>query len=268
LDHRLQGKPNTAIIPAAAPPPAYIDRNCRYDHQDPLFKSNSKPTRPSTNVKVAGPLSWLRTNRQIFTEAQHIAYSNLTLHICDSLVRSGFLCRPPATTLKSATIRSLSFCQKLKIESDLHDGFSIARGVSHGAHSWGNEFKGGACMCAWCYALSNIEEASIGQFPAMRELRLRMYFMCKRGQGNERPVVGQLADGRPRKGQLYRPKASTPLVWVGHSARIKELVDLLCKEMPLHIFSGRQIGSIDVQFYTESIENGAKNQCPHPRDRC
>ena len=30
--------------------------------------------------------------------------------------------------------------------------------------------------------------------------------MCRMGQGNERPIVGTLADGRPKRGMLYRPR--------------------------------------------------------------
>lgn len=248
--------------------PTYIDGRCRDLHRHPVPKF----TRPRKKTpKTPGPLSWLRTNRQINTEAQPIVYTNLHLHICDALVFSAFLSlQPPESILRPSTIRSLSFCLKIKIQSDFRDGFSFARGVDHGAHGWGTSYLGTGCLCPSCFALWGLKTDVTDQLSA-RELRLRVYFTCRQGQGNERPVIGQLADGRLRKGRLYRPKDPTPLVWVDNDGgSIEELVEHLCDEMPLRIFSGGggKMESVDVRFCTERIEHDSRNECPHPRDRC
>jgi hypothetical protein len=251
-------------------PPTYLDRGCGDLHQHQPPKSHtksstkSKSTRPSKKPKIPGPLSWLRTNRQIHAEAQPILHANLRLHICDSLVFAALLSQPPESLLRPSTIRSLSFCLKLKIESDLRDGFSFCPS----ALSQGWETGHGACLCPWCFALGSLANNLSDQFPALRELRLRIIFRCRRGQGNTRPVIGRLANGRARKGLLYRPRNPSALVCVDGSDRIEDFVKELCGQRPLRAFQGMKWEAVDLRFCTERIEHDPGNECPHPRDWC
>lgn len=64
--------------------PDYLNHSCSQDHQ-------SRTARRKRNKN--DPLRWLRTNRQIYTEARPLVFANLSLHICDSLVRAALVGR-------------------------------------------------------------------------------------------------------------------------------------------------------------------------------
>ncbi|KAK2756100.1 hypothetical protein FQN54_005507 [Arachnomyces sp. PD_36] len=234
----------------------------------PLTQKSSKLPK-SRNPKTPGVLSWLRTNRQIYTEAEPIILSQSSLHICDALVFSAFLSIPLKSTIKPENLQSLSICIKATVESDLRDGFLLSRVESHGIHRWGR--PGGHCCCPWCFARGSIDPELIGKLTSLRELRLHVYFWCRSMQGNERPVIGHFADGRPRKGQLYRPENPVPLTWVDGRERVdEELAERLCNDTPLQLFSKvrDRLQSVDVQFHTGKIQHNDSNVPRDSRDKC
>lgn len=195
---------NLPMTFTASQPFTYIDSECSNRHQHKPCKprskviDGSKSARVSTKLKTAGPLDWLGTNRQIYSEAQPIVYGNLSLLICDVLNLSAFMSQSPETIIKPSMVRSLSFCIKLQISSDLLDGFSFGYADTH---KW--QRRGNACMCPWCFAAGGEILANAAEtFTALRELRLRIYVCCAGGAANIRPVIGHYANGRARHG-LY-----------------------------------------------------------------
>lgn len=247
----------------------YANYGCDDLHLPELPKPPPRPRRKT--CQALGPLSWLRTNQQIYTEAKPIIHSNANLQICDPFVFVAFLRKTPKSVIQPETLRSLSLCLKIKIETNLRDGFSFAQEVSHGGHRWGaehmNEYE--SCCCPWCFALHTLRPELTDKLLSLRELRLRICFSCTFDQGNMRPITHS-PDGRLEIGQLYRPKSPIPLVWVDQHKRIEELAENLCNEKPLKIFceAGRALESVDVQFCTENIQHDVENRCPQPHDTC
>ncbi|KAE9374061.1 hypothetical protein N431DRAFT_543529 [Stipitochalara longipes BDJ] len=248
-------------LASIALPPNYLDTKCGDLHQEQFSKKGKK----SKKSKAPTPLSWLCTNRQVYTEAQSVLYQHMTVHCCSALVFHGLFLQSPKSILNPSLLRSLSFCLTLVIVSDLRNGFCVSRGGVV-AHGW-ETGHGPNCCCPFCFATGSLFNIT-DQLPAVRELRLRISFMCRRNQGNFRPVIGQYADGRPKKGQLYRPKNPDPLVCVDDRLAIEEFVEEYCGLWPLRIFAGRKMKAIFVHFCTEEIVHDPSNQCPHPSDKC
>jgi hypothetical protein len=130
-----------------------------------------------------------------------IIYSHLSLHICDALAFLAFLSRPPKSLLRPSLIHSLLLCLKMKIKTDLQDSFAFACGEPH---AWETDHRG--CrfkQCSDYQFVNDLPRKISDQLPAVRELQLKINSMCKREQGNMRPVIGKFADGRSRLGQLH-----------------------------------------------------------------
>lgn len=181
-----QGAPvQITAIRSLALDPQYVKHPCDKNHQAP---------RSAKKRKGPGPLSWLRTNKQIHAEAQPVIYANMSLHICQPMVLAAVLAN--TSNLQSRTVRSLSICMKIQIEHNLRDGFLFAHVPNHAGHRWA---RGRACLCPWCFATASLPQNGklMDQvLPGLKELRLRVYFTCRENQGNQRPVIGRLRDGR------------------------------------------------------------------------
>jgi hypothetical protein len=264
------GAPIQALsLASTSLPPSSPPSKCRDLHQYPSSKSK---TNRSKKPRAPTPLSWLRTNRQIYTEARSILYEHMTVHFCNVFTFNALFLQPRTSIIHPALLRSLSFCLTLVIDSDLRDGFRLSRapGIAHG---WETGHGRGVCCCPFCFAnFASFATGSVDdvmdKLPAVRELRLRIEFRCRWGQGNVRPVVGQFANGRVRKGHLYRPRNPVPLVCVDDRATVVEFVREFCGLWPLKIFEGRKMEVACVDFSTEGIKHDPRNECPHPSDRC
>jgi hypothetical protein len=219
---------------------------------------------PGIEGRTSKGLAWLRTNRQIYAEAHPLLANHLTLTIWEGLVLAAFITRSPKLSLDPSTLRHLALCVKrVNIESDLRDGFLISEDprVNLGwTHSSPN------CMCSHCFVLKGIGSAR-DKLPSLRKLSVVVNFMCKSGQGNERPVVGIFANGRPRKGQLYRPKYPPLLALKNSKEGLLAFVREFFKRMPLVFFQGMKLELVIVKI-GGSITHNMRNVCPHPRDRC
>lgn len=243
-------------------PQTHSSKQCRYHEQHARDRNLlSDPLRTAD----PGILSWLRTNRQIHTEAQAIVYQSLNIHVADVPVFVALLLPPQKS--KFSGIRSLSFCLTMTIEHDLRDGFKFSSGKDW--HGWfcGHRPLPGPnnCACELCEVLSAPKPDVL---PGLRELELRITLRCKRGQGNNRPTLGLCANGRPKQGQLYRPKNPSPLICVDYEGKIEDLVKDFCEQRPISYFKGRKLQCVTVAFYMEKVEHDRSNTCPHVRDKC
>ncbi|KAH6721951.1 hypothetical protein BKA61DRAFT_591533 [Leptodontidium sp. MPI-SDFR-AT-0119] len=232
--------------------PTHYNEECTSQYQHELKRN-----------KAPGALSWLRTNKQIHTEAQSIVYQNLNIHIADRFVLAALLYPPDRQTFKFSNIRSLSLCLTMRITTDHHDGFyfderSRFSGLWAAFHSVG-------CSCSECAIFENGD--STGSFVSLRELDVQVSFTCL--EGNSRPVIGYFANSRPRYGKLHRPKQLKPLVYTGHPTSIEFFVTNFCLQMPVRCLKGRYGKEIalNVEFLTGRIEHDPKNICEHPGDR-
>ncbi len=143
---------------------------------------------------------------------------------------------------KYPTNRTLSLCLKVTIESDLNDGFALARG--HGQrplHGWENSHPPGACACPWCFCLGGLKRQFEGKLPALRALNLRIYFQC-----NRRPSG---THGVPQS------ENSPKLVCVDSNESVDEFVKDFCEQRPLAMFADRKIWSVNVTFRTETLKH-------------
>lgn len=169
--------------------------------------------------KRPGLLSWLRTNRQIHTEAQPLVYQNICLHVCFPMDLRHLLSFSTSTSkFRIKDIQCLSVCTNIGIYHDLHDGFTIKppernyqRDPFIPKHSLPMR-----CYGAWRWSQFDEDLPHDGKtlderMPGLKEVRVRLYFTCLSHQVNNRPVIGQYKDGRPKMGQLYRPKNPAPL---------------------------------------------------------
>ncbi|KAJ5172397.1 hypothetical protein N7492_004990 [Penicillium capsulatum] len=112
--------------------PEYIETSCRKLHS----------TGSSIALADPGPLSWLRTNRQIYTEAQTVVYESLSLHFCDPrLLETMQLQRTPTQKLQYETFRSLSFCLQVELVHDKSEGYRFATNVEYGVRWWSRIIK-------------------------------------------------------------------------------------------------------------------------------
>lgn len=242
--------------------PEFIESECLHHHEEQQH-----------NTKAPGPLSWLRTNQQIYNEAEPIVYRHLSLHICCSMVFEALLSdRLPESNLKREELRSLSLCLRITIEHDMRDGYTFATRVTHDQiHGFGGWSSLITCRCSWCCARRRFPQdgPSLDKcFPKLEEVRLRVYFVCRQGQGNCRPVIGHDENGRNCYGSLYRPDNPSPLVWRGNEQSLEELVRDLCREQTLGMFKGGRPKSLQVDFATQSIQHTPGNECSHREDRC
>ncbi|KAG4441568.1 hypothetical protein IFR05_002953 [Cadophora sp. M221] len=223
----------------------------------------SQYQRERKGSKAPGALSWLRTNKQIHTEAQSIVYQNLNIHIANRFILAGLLYPPDRQTFKFSNIRSLSLCLTMRITTDHRDGFlfdEISRfsGLCSTFHSAG-------CPCNECTIFKNGD--STGSFVSLRELNVQVSFACL--EGNSRPVLGYFANGRPRYAKLYRPMQLKPLVHTGHPTSIEFFAINFCRHMAVNCFKGRfgKEIALNVDFLTGRIVHDPTNVCGHPRDR-
>lgn len=222
---------------------------------------------PSASTSALhGTLSWLRTNRQIFREAQPIADRNLHLHFSSARVFLSALAGYTTPTLKMSAMRRMSLTLPITVVSDLRDGFAFSRNNPAG---WWTPRELDrliqSCQCHWCLG---VEAPAL---PILDELQLHVYFTCQTGQGNDRPIIGRLPDGRPKKGMLHRPKNHPPLIWTdqGNAKDIEHLVGLMSDQMPLNLFAGKKkVKAVRLRFHVDSIQHNELNQCPHVRDKC
>ncbi|KAJ5745895.1 hypothetical protein N7520_011077 [Penicillium odoratum] len=218
------------------------------------------PARHKKKTRGTGPLSWLRTNRQIYNEAQSVLYDNMSFLICDPIVLETILSdQLPKSSLKPETISSLSFCQKLLIEHDRGDGFTFMKGpLSHSNLYW-----------MWCFAWKRLPEDGETLDKRMimhKEVRIRMYFSCQ--GGNDRLVIGHFKDGGPKKGVLYRPRDARLLVCQDDEESVGEVGKALCEKMPLNMFKSGSEKYVQVQIHLDSIHHNDQNKCGHPCDVC
>ncbi|KAH8811637.1 hypothetical protein F5884DRAFT_854977 [Xylogone sp. PMI_703] len=246
-------------------PPGPVDERCGSDPN----KKSSLTTR-SKKYTVPGLLSWLRTNRQIYTEAKPLIQANLNLHFCYDIALAGFLALPPDSHFKLSQIRSISICQKITVASDLRDGFSFARGVPQGVldHSVTCNRRG---VCVWCDNFGSQTASTLvlaDRLPALRELRVWIYFECQNGQGNTRPIIGQHSNRQPKRGQLYRPKDPVPMTCTDDEQMVKWFAKVLCAKKRLQIFTtAAKLDFVQVNLH-ENIKHLPSNRPPHARDKC
>jgi hypothetical protein len=178
-------------------------------------------------------------------------------------------------------VQSLSLCFKIPIHSDRRDGFRFA--WNH-PRDWTGH--GARCTCSSCLLMPGIigQGEIVDRIPAFTQLTLRIFFECGRGQGNTRLTIGHFANGRPKKGKLYRPKNPIPLVCVEDPERIEQFVTTqLVEDSPrlpgargartrglLHMFSvwRKKVESVDFHVFKSHISHNPNNQPPHPADKC
>jgi len=228
-------------------------------------------SRPLTAPRIKGKptskgLAWLRTNRQIYTEAQPLLANHLDLVINHEFVFRAFIIRSPKLSLDPLRLRNLTFCLNVEIESDLRDGFYTSE-YSRFGNGWAHRRLD--CSCPYCSQFRVIDNAK-DRLPALRQLNVVITFTCGGwgGQGNQRPVIGTFANGRPRMGQLYRPKNPSALVLKNSKAKMASFAGELYKQMPLRFFHGMMLERVLVVFNTDRIKHNKDNECSHPRDRC
>ncbi|PVH83773.1 hypothetical protein DL98DRAFT_512935 [Cadophora sp. DSE1049] len=213
--------------------------------------------------KSAGALSWLRTNRQVHTEAQSIVYQNLNVHVTDQFALAALLFPREKSTFKFAGLRSLSVCLPMPIITDGRDGFLFAReGQFRG---WRNNGHDTLCTCVLCNIFRNGDVTDI--LPGLRNLELLVSFVCI--GGNTRPVLGHFGNGNPRYGMLYRPKNPSPLVYTGDKNGIDGVVREFRRQQPMACFHGRMGKgiSLDIRFRMEKVQHDPENVFSHPADR-
>lgn len=162
-------------------------------------------------------------------------------------------------------IRSLSLCVKIEIEHDLRDGFNLSSEVGTGrgctGHGWTTGH--GMCHCRLCGTANHLIGAA-DHFPQVQNLILRVYFKCKEGQGNDRPVIGRYLNGNLKYGQLYRPRNPCALTLVQDSEQIDDfVVNTLARCSPFRQFLGKKdsMKSVEVVFCTEWISHNPRNEC-------
>jgi hypothetical protein len=150
------------------------------------------------------------------------------------------------------------------VTSDLRDGLLICedpqsnRGWTHSSPN---------CTCSSCFHLKGIGSAR-EKLPSLRQLSVIVNLTCGSRQGNDRPVVGTFANGRPRKGELYRPR-NPPLLSLKNSTDgMVAYAGVFCGQMPLGFFEGMKIEWVLVRFNRDTIHHNVENVCPHPRDKC
>lgn len=219
---------------------------CDEDHQCPVSVRRTEP-------RKTGPLSWMRANRQVYTEALPLVYANMSLHICDPMVLRALLKR--ISKLEPTSIRSLSICLKVKIERGDQGVFTFAHSTDHGGHLWSGHR---ACCCWWCSATRRLPqggEAMDLEFPALKELRLRVCFTCQENQGNDRPSSSRAED-------------PSCLTWMEEEGSVQSLVDHLSEQMPLRLFKGGREKRVEVRFAVNSIQHNPMNKCPLPNAPC
>jgi hypothetical protein len=110
--------------------------------------------------------------------------------------------------------------------------------------------------------------ASNTSLTQLKFLELCISFICKKGQGNTRPVIGTLMkSGRPKFGALYRPTDPGPLRYVGGDSDGE--VGMWCRRRPLSVFRVKVEG-VQVRFCGERVEaeHHPGNRCENPGDRC
>lgn len=248
--------------------------------------SSSSAKKEPPSKRAEPPFSWLCTNRQIYAEAKTLVdrYMNesLVIHICDILVFYSLIYRmlenvPKAIYNESKAnsnnrhgleIRSLSLCVKIEIESDLRDGFKLSSEVGgagggggrRGGHGWTTCH--GLCHCRLCSTASYLAGAA-DFFPKVQNLTLRVYFKCRDGQGNDRPVIGRYLNGNLKYGQLYRPRDPCALTLVEDAGQIGDYVaNTLARCSPFRQFLGRKESakSVEVVFCTEWISHNPRNE--------
>ncbi|KAJ6135903.1 hypothetical protein N7512_001063 [Penicillium capsulatum] len=189
--------------------PEYIETSCRKLHS----------TGSSIALADPGPLSWLRTNRQIYTEAQTVVYESLSLHFCDPrLLETMQLQRTPTQKLQYETFRSLSFCLQVELVHDKSEGYRFATNVEYGVRWWSRIIKDdhGYCGCYWCIPPNGTEMDEL--FPELKEVRFHVYFLCRPHYDDPQPTVDQGSSG--------------------DHENMRKLVNDLLDERPLGMFKG------------------------------
>ncbi|KAL5323978.1 hypothetical protein ACEPPN_008520 [Leptodophora sp. 'Broadleaf-Isolate-01'] len=211
--------------------------NFHHDHQprQSIFAINGS--------SGPGPLSWLRTNRQIYNEAKSFVQGNLSFHFCNTLVFDAFLSQQQKAIFSLSTCQSLSLCLKIRIESDYRDGFSFAR--DRNAHGWDGLHSRYASRRALVDEAKNL-------LPVLRELKLHIFFVCKQAQG-------------PRLGQVYRQKDPAKLFCVDNPRKVEAFINRFCDVRPLNILRMAKLDAVSVQFETDAMEHYT---VPSVDDRC
>lgn len=243
-DARRKAPAQVTAVRSVALDPYDREYACDEDHQCLVGTWESGKT---------GPLSWMRANKQIYTEALPLVYANMSLHICDSMVLTAIL--RGISKLEPISIRSLSICLKVKIERGDQGVFTFAHNADHGGHIWSAHR---ACCCWWCCATRRLPQngKAMGlKLPALKELRLRVCFTCQENQGNDRPSSS-------------RGEEPSCLKWREGEGSVQSLIDRLVEEMPLRMFKGGREKRVEVRFAVNSIQHNPMNKCPHPDTPC
>lgn len=269
-----------------------LNEHCARLHraESSIPSSSSKKKKPPRKGPEA-PLAWLCTNRQIYAEAKPLIDEYMkesgTIHICDLLLFYSLIHRmieavPTAIYNKTNAnrnnrhgleIRSLSLCVKIEIEHDLRDGFNLSSEVElRGGRGHGWATCHGLCHCEPCSTASHLASASAADsFPEVQNLTLQVYFKCKEGQGNDRPVIGRYLNGNLKYGQLYRPKNPCALTLMQDSEQIDDfVVNTLAQCSPFRHFLRRKdsMKSVEVMFCTEWISHNPRNECMKKKCWC
>lgn len=225
--------------------PDDIRGTCSSNHQEQGPEKDGKPGKLVLRPKGTGAVSWLRTNRQIYTEAKAIVYANLKFHICCPLVFSGLITPPRKSLARYPNNRSLSFCLRATVEYD-ERGFRLGRGErQHGLETRHGSF--GCCCCPFCFAVESMERELGKQLMNIAELSLRVYFKCKRAQQG----VGTAED-------WARMPDSLPCV--DGEQNVDGFVKAFCEQRPLSLFMKRKIERVNVVMVCERIEHAVRDE--------
>ncbi|KAJ6024368.1 hypothetical protein N7540_005165 [Penicillium herquei] len=213
-------------------------------------------------IKGIGALSWLRTNRQISTEVRSMMYNHLTLHMCDSRTWQSLLDEGPKKNLQMSKVYSVSFCHKLFIEHDLVDGFRFPNPETAKRLPHQRIYPGKAPVHTnpLCMARSRMGGKTLDSLmPALRVIQPRVHFSCR--GGNDRPVIGEYKNGRPRKGQLYRPKVPSALIYQDEDPAVQEIAKVMAGKMPWLLLRGGPAKAVYPLAYLDAIEHDNGNKC-------
>ncbi|KAL9619476.1 MAG: hypothetical protein Q9160_005913 [Pyrenula sp. 1 TL-2023] len=216
--------------------PEEVDQTCGL-HPDP--KSIKDSERFS--------LSWLRACRRLYKEARFIAYSRITLHVCDPATLANIRQQIPRSA------RRLFSSVELGLKLTTRPGWRAEEGAFLYPFTWpiGHNTAGsnGYCHCPSCFFGSDrLELASF--FPSLKDLFLKIYFQCE--------GKGRLYNGEVRAyNGTYRPKNPLPLECTLHpynSGVIANQVHTIT-DFFSHKGVGNELQRVNARFLTQNIEH-------------
>ncbi|PVH83771.1 hypothetical protein DL98DRAFT_512933 [Cadophora sp. DSE1049] len=202
----------------------------------PSHDHSRQPYQVVNTTHGIGPLSWLRTNRQIYNEAKAFVQGNLTFHLCSRALLSSLLTLEMNHIFSLSTCRSLSLCHKVRIESDYSNGYKFSSAAE--LHGWG--MYSGMHWGKWSVAAGRNE--AIDLLPVLHELKLHLSFICKQAQG-------------PRLGQVYRVKNPPKLICVDNKRRVEGFINTFCDVRQLRVLRMAKLDHVSVEFQTREVEH-------------